>query len=34
MQENLDVFDFQLSKDDMQKINALDLGTSQFPDWN
>jgi len=33
MKENLNVFDFELSKADMQKISALDKKTSQFPEW-
>lgn len=33
MKENLNVFDFELSKADMQKISALDKETSQFPEW-
>ena len=34
MKENLDVFDFKLSKTDMQQITTLDKKTSQFPEWN
>lgn len=34
MQENLEVFDFKLSKADMKKIAALDTKKSQFPEWN
>ncbi|KAF0507533.1 aldo/keto reductase [Pediococcus pentosaceus] len=32
MAENLDVFDFELSDDDMQKMNSLDKNESQFFD--
>ena len=31
--ENLDIFDFSLDPDDMQKIAALDENRSQFPEW-
>jgi len=34
MKENLDVFNFKLSKTDMQQITTLDKKTSQFPEWN
>ena len=34
MKENLDVFNFKLSKADMQQITTLDKKTSQFPEWN
>jgi 2,5-diketo-D-gluconate reductase A len=34
MKENLNVFDFKLSKADMQLITTLDKKTSQFPEWN
>jgi 2,5-diketo-D-gluconate reductase A len=34
MKENLNVFDFKLSKTDMQQITTLDKKTSQFPEWN
>ncbi len=34
MEENLNIFDFKLSKADMKKIAALDKKTSQFPEWN
>ena len=30
--ENLDVFDFELTKDEMDKIKGLDKGVSQFFD--
>jgi diketogulonate reductase-like aldo/keto reductase len=33
MQENLDIFDFELNKADMEQIGALDLGVTQFPEW-
>jgi len=33
MIENLDIFDFQLDKADMQAIAKLDLNTTQFPEW-
>lgn len=33
MIENLDIFDFELSKKDMQTISTLDLNTTQFPEW-
>lgn len=33
MQENLDIFDFTLSDDEMQSIKALDTGRSQFNWW-
>ena len=32
MAENIDVFDFELSDDDMKKIAALDKNESQFFD--
>lgn len=32
MAENLDVFDFELTEDEMAAIVALDTGTSQFFD--
>ena len=32
MAENLDVFDFELSDDDMQKMSSLDKNESQFFD--
>ena len=34
MKENLDVFDFKLTKTEMQQITTLDKKTSQFPEWN
>ncbi len=33
MIENLDIFDFELSKSDMQSIAKLDLNITQFPEW-
>ncbi len=33
MIENLDIFDFELSKADMQTIAKLDLNITQFPEW-
>ncbi len=33
MIENLDIFDFELSKSDMEAIAKLDLNTTQFPEW-
>lgn len=33
MIENLDIFDFELSKSDMKAIAALDLNITQFPEW-
>ena len=33
MMENLDIFDFELSKTDMHTISGLDLNTTQFPEW-
>lgn len=33
MIENLDIFDFELSKADMKTIAKLDLNTTQFPEW-
>lgn len=33
MKENLDIFDFELSKADMERITTLDLKISQFPEW-
>ncbi len=34
MIENLDIFDFELAKKDMQIIASLDLNTTQFPEWS
>lgn len=34
MKENLNIFDFKLSKDDMDKIAKLDTKKSQFPEWH
>ncbi len=34
MLEDLDIFDFELDGDDLQKIAALDLDKTQFPHWN
>jgi 2,5-diketo-D-gluconate reductase A len=33
MIENLDIFDFKLSKSDMKTIAAMDLNKTQFPTW-
>lgn len=33
MIENLNIFDFKLSESEMKAISALDLNTSQFPEW-
>lgn len=33
MQENLNIFDFELDESDMQMIAALDLNKTQFPEW-
>ncbi len=33
MIENLDIFNFKLSKSDMQTIASLDLNVTQFPEW-
>lgn len=32
--ENLDIFNFELSKEDMAAIAALDLNRTQFPEWS
>jgi len=34
MIENLDIFDFELDKTDMQTIAPLDLNKTQFPEWS
>ncbi len=34
MMENLNIFDFELSKKDMQTIATLDLNKTQFPEWS
>ena len=34
MIENLSIFDFELDQDDMVKIAAIDLKTTQFPEWS
>jgi 2,5-diketo-D-gluconate reductase A len=33
MQENLNIFDFQLDESDMAAIASLDLDITQFPEW-
>jgi len=33
MQENLNIFDFELSEPDMKTISKLDLNVTQFPEW-
>ncbi|MGI9530498.1 aldo/keto reductase [Lutimonas sp.] len=33
MIENLDIFDFELSEDDMKLLATLDLNKTQFPEW-
>ena len=33
MIENLEIFDFELDKSDIQSIATLDLNTTQFPEW-
>ena len=34
MAENLRIFDFELSEDDMKQIATLDLNVTQFPEWD
>jgi 2,5-diketo-D-gluconate reductase A len=34
IRENLDIFDFELSKEDMAVIADLDLNSTQFPEWS
>lgn len=34
MMENLNIFDFELDKDDLKKIQTLDLNKTQFPEWS
>ena len=33
MKENMDIFDFELTDDDLKKIEPLDLNVTQFPEW-
>lgn len=33
MKENLNIFDFKLSRNDMRTISKLDLNITQFPEW-
>ena len=33
MMENLNIFDFELSDEDVQTISTLDLNKTQFPEW-
>ncbi len=33
MMENVNIFDFELSEPEMQKIASLDLNKTQFPEW-
>ena len=34
MKENLNIFDFKLSRSDMKTISKLDLNVTQFPEWD
>lgn len=34
MAENLNIFDFELSQEDMKTIEQLDLNITQFPEWS
>ena len=34
MAENLNIFDFKLTEEDIEKIKTLDLDITQFPEWN
>ena len=34
MEENLNIFDFELDESDMTQIATLDLDITQFPEWN
>jgi 2,5-diketo-D-gluconate reductase A len=34
MLENLDIFNFELDEEDMEKIGLLDLNVTQFPEWS
>ena len=34
MAENLNIFDFQLTEADIEKIRTLDLNITQFPEWD
>ena len=34
MAENLNIFDFELDRDEMAMISKLDLHTTQFPEWD
>jgi 2,5-diketo-D-gluconate reductase A len=33
MEENFNIFDFELNESDMKTISKLDLNTTQFPEW-
>lgn len=33
MIENINIFDFELDEEDMERISKLDTGKSQFPEW-